>query len=345
MQAFGKILAFGCVVLFIITGVMALLFFNIEQKAFSSGTYKQAFEEQNLYDRVPAILATALSTSLAENQSAQPFLKALTVQDWQNSISSLLPPEELKAMADHTLDSTFDYLNGKTDSAVISLLPLKAHLAGEAGLNVVRQVLRLQPECTPEQLTQMAFGLLEGQITLCNPPEAAIGFMAPFIQTQLHVMTAAFPNEITFIPGRNSGTPDDPRLRLNTIRLVMQLSVFVPLALLLLIVLFAVRSLSDWLQWWGWPFMITGFLSLLIALLGSPLVGWILQLLIQIQAGSLIPPILSATIGEAASAVTRQILTPVALEGAVLAILGLMMVILSMFVTSREKTIFISPRQ
>jgi len=65
-------------------------------------------------------------------------------------------------------------------------------------------------------------------------------------------------------------------------------------------------------------------------------IGWILQLLIQTQGANLIPPVLAQTIGEAASAVARQMLAPVVIEGFILAILGLGMVILALFLPPRQ---------
>ncbi len=197
MRLLGQVLAAICAALFVISSVVVLLLFNIERKAFSSATYKQAFENQRLYERMPAILGTTLATYITENGNALPFLQVLTVEDWQNSIVTLLPPEELKGMANNALDATFDYLNSRTNSAIISLLPIKTHLAGESGIQLVIQILHRQPACTTEQLTQMALGLFGGQIVLCNPPEQAIGLMMPFIQTQLQSMTAIFPNEVT----------------------------------------------------------------------------------------------------------------------------------------------------
>lgn len=329
MQTIGKFLAALCAVLFVMSSVVVLLLFNIERKAFSAETYKQAFENQRLYERIPALLASMLSTSVAENPNAIPLLRALRVEDWQASISTLLPPEELKTVADSALDATFDYLNGKTDSAVISLVPVKTHLAGESGLQVVRQFLNLQPQCTAEQLTQIALGLLGGQIILCNPPEEAIGLMAPFIQAQLQAMTAIIPNEIAFIPGTTSNTPQDPRLKLNAVRSAIKLTPFIPAIFLFGIVVFAVRTFKEWLIWWGWPIMIAGGISALIALIGSPVIGWILQLLIQNQGTIFIPSILAASIGETTSAVARQMLAPVVIEGFILALLGLGMVIVS----------------
>jgi hypothetical protein len=338
VQTIGKFLAALCAILFIMSAVLVLILFNIEQKAFSSATYKKAFEEQRLYERVPEILATALTASLMENQLALPFLETVKVEDWQNIISFLLPPEELKALSDNALDSTFDYLNRKTDTATISLLPIKSRLVGESGMNVVLQILRLQPECTLEQLAQMALGFLGGQIALCNPPPEAVELMTPLIQSQLQGLVSVFPNEVTFISDARSGTPDDPRLKLSTVRSVIILTPILPALFLFGIVVFAVRSLRDWLIWWGWPLMMTGLISVLIALVGSPLVGSILQLLIRTQISILIPPVLSASIAETASAVASEILSPVVIEGIILAVVGLGSVILAVFIGNRPNS-------
>src|ERR1051325_3729797 len=332
----GKFFAAVCAILLIISGVLALLLINVEAKAFSSATYKQAFQNQGLYQRMPTILGTALATFIAQNQSTVPFLKVVTVEDWQNIVSTLLPPEELKAVADNALDSTFDYINGKTNSATISLLPVKAHLAGPSGVNVVIQILHLQPACTPDQLTQMAMGLLGGQITLCDPPPEAIGLMTPFIQSQLQTMIAIFPNDVTFISDPRSGTPADPRLKLKTVRSAIRFSVFLPLLFLFGVTIFAVRSLTSWLNWWGWPLMITGGSSVLIALLGAPLVGWILRLVIVAQGAIFVPPVLATSLGETASAVAQQMLAPVLIEGFILGFVGLGLVIIATLLVRRE---------
>jgi hypothetical protein len=259
----------------------------------------------------------------------------LTLEDWQNTISMLLPPEELKAIANNALDAIFDYLNGKTNTVVISLLPVKAQLAGDSGMSVVLQILSLQPACTAEQLTQMALGLLSGEIALCNPPSEAIGLLTPFLQSQLQTLTTIIPNEITLVPGTLSGTPQDPRLKLNTIRSAIKLTPLIPALLLIAMTVFAVRSLVDWLTWWGWSFMLAGAGSVLIGLVGAPLVGWILRLLIQNQWTILIPPVFVSSIAETTSAVARQMLVPVLIQGALLGFVGLGMVIVALFLPRR----------
>ena len=337
MHYLRVIFAATCVVLFVMSSVLVLLLFNIERKAFSSETYKQAFEDQGLYQRMPAILGATLTAYLAENGGTLPFLQVLTPEDWQNTIVLLLPPEELKGLANNTLDATFDYLNGKTNSATISLMPIKTRLVGDSGTQVVLEVLRRQPPCTTEQLTQMALGLLGGQIVLCNPPPEALGLMMPFVQSQMQSMLALFPNEVTFISGTVSGTPDDPRWKLNAARSGIKLTPFIPVFFLFGIAVFAVRKLVDWLTWWGWSFMFTGGISVLIALFGSPLVGGVLRLVIQNQGAILIPSSLASSLAETASAVAGEMLGPVVLQGFLLGFAGLGMVIVAMLLAKRER--------
>ena len=331
-----KTLAAICAVLFIFAGVPVLLFFNIERKAFDAATYKQAFQDQQLYQRMPGLIAATLSATISQNGTLPAFLRESSVDQWQTTISTLLPPEELQAMTDQTLDSTFDYLNFRSNSVVISLLPVKTRLSGDAGVNMVREFLRTQPACTVEQLTQMGLGLLSGNITLCNPPEEAMGFFTPFIQSQLGTISATFPNEIALVPGSESGTPNDPRLKLQWVRSGIVFSPFFLILLLLAIALFAVRSLRDLLLWWGWPLLITGAVASLIALTSSPLVGWFLGFVIQIYGATFLPPLLAATIGETASAVARQMLVPVVFQGFIIAMIGLVMVLAGTFVFRRR---------
>jgi hypothetical protein len=335
VRTLGQLIAAVFAVLFVVSTVLVLLLVNIERKAFSSATYKQAFEDQRLYERMPAILATTLTTYMTESGISMPFLQFLTVEDWQNNIATLLPPEELKAMSNNALDATFDYLNSRSNSAVISLVPVKTQLAGEPGVELVLQILRRQPACTPEQLTQMALGLFGGQIALCNPPEQAIGLMMPFIQSQLQTITALFPNEVTLISSAAPGTPQDPRVRLNAIRSGIKLTLFLPVLFLFGIAVFTVRSLRDLFAWWGWPLLFAGGISVIVALLGAPLIGGILRLVIQTQGSFFIPPALAAALGETASAVARQMLIPVIVQGLIITAVGVGMLAVAVLVPRR----------
>jgi hypothetical protein len=338
MQTIGKFLAGICAVLFVITGVAALLLFNIERKGFSSDSYKRAFENQKLYERMPAILASALSTSVTENENANPILKILAGEDWEASISALLPPEELKTMTDEALDSIFAYLNGEADSASLSIISFKAHLASPAGADAVLKILESQPDCTTGQLLQMTLGAITGsEFIFCSPPQELTSLVRPLLETQLGFTAAALPDQITLISGAQSGTENDPRESLNRIRTIMKLTPILPLALLVGILIFTVRSLLDWLRWWGYPFLITGATSLVISIVGAPLVGFIIQQVIEIQAEQFTSPILLSTLRETTSAVARQILTPVAIQAFLLTLLGFAMILAAFFLKRRAQ--------
>jgi len=46
VRTLGQIFAAICAILFVMSAVIVLLLINVEAKAFSSATYKQAFEDQ-----------------------------------------------------------------------------------------------------------------------------------------------------------------------------------------------------------------------------------------------------------------------------------------------------------
>jgi hypothetical protein len=349
VRTLGKFVAAVCAILFIITGVLALLFFNIERKAFFAETYKRAFEKQQLYNRMPGILAEVLTTTIAQNPLASAYLKSFSVLDWEGAISALIPPEELKTLADSTLDSTFDYLNSRTDSVVISLLPFKTRLAGPAGVESILQLLRTKPTCTVDQIIELTFAVMSGgDLIFCNPPAEAVQIVRPLIESQLQFMTVAFPDQITLISTQQGGTPQDPRVNLKIARTIMQITPLFPMIFLLGLTIFAVRGLIDWLKWWGLPFLFTGLISFLIAVPGASLVGIVIQWLLERQAAGLIPPVLVSTLRETVNAIALEILRPVAIVGLTLVGMGLTMVLVAMFLgyTQRDRTIPRSdPRQ
>lgn len=325
MKTVQTTFAWFCAVMLVTSGVAALLLFNIERRAFSAEAFQQAFERQDLYARMPAILAGALQTSIAQNGDAEPFLRILPAAELQAAIAGILPPEDLKALSDDTLNSLFGYLNNQTDSVSVSLLPIKSRLAGPAGAELVTRIINAQPDCTLDQLLQMGMGFLSGDIALCKPPAEMMGLIAPMLASQVQFMTTAIPDRVVLVSTENN-PQGDPRIRLNGARLVMKWSPILPVLFLVALTALAVRSLTDWLKWWGYPFLVIGAVSAVTALIGSPVLGIAIRGVIQSQAGFL-PPILISALGETVSAVSRQILSPVVLQAAILGFAGFGMVV------------------
>ena len=334
MKTIQTYLAWLCAIFFVLTGVTAILLFNIERRAFAAETYKQAFEKQGLYVRMPTILAEALHTSFMQDANTDPFLKVLTMDEWEVGLAKLLPPEDLKLLTNNSLDSLFAYLNNQSDTVSVSLAPLKIRLAGPEGTEVVKQVIDAQPDCTVDQLLQMGAGLINGEISLCKPPEEMMGLLAPMLESQLQTISASIPDSLTLLANNNSQA--DYRVRLNRIRTIMKLTVTLPIFLLAMLTLLAVRSLSDWFKWWGYSFLVTGVLSLVFALIGSPVLRFVMQNVMQRQAVNFLPPVLIPLLAETVGGAAGQILYPVVIQGAILGVIGFGMVIFAIILRNRR---------
>jgi hypothetical protein len=275
---------------------------------------------------------------VVENPNSDPFLKTLTQSDWERTIALLIPPEELKVLADNTLDSVFDYVNGKSDSATLSLLPFKNHLAGPAGVEAVKQFLQGQPTCTADQLLQLGMGLLQGNVGLCNPPEQLMGLVTPLIESQLRVMVVNLPDTVTLVPNTLSNTPNDPRIQLNRARTLMKLTILLPILSLIGLILFTARNWMDCLKWIGVPIIITGGMSALIALLSAPTLNLFLIGMLKNRA-TFIPTIFLTTLQEAIGAVSQQILAPIVVEGGLLFVTGITMLLVVAYLSTKDRSI------
>ncbi len=336
METAKKSLAILCAILFVVTAVGALFFFNFDRNAFTAETYQAAFAREDFYNKIPAVMAEAV-TSPDSGQGQFPLvMRGMTREAWEAFFRSLLPPDVLKVMGDQALDSTFAYFNGQTDSAHIDLTPLKTSMAGDAGVQAIFSILSTQPACTLDQMARMTLGIFTGgEIEFCNPPAELNPVLTPIIQTQLQVTAAAIPDQVTII---SASPQNDPRERLQTARFFMRLSPILPLAFLLGLTMLVVRTFKSWLSWWGIPFLAAGTISFLMALVGAPLFGAVLQRMLVNRMPAYLPAIFLEYGSDLASAMLKALLTPILWQGLLLALLGLGMAVTGYFV-KEQKTV------
>ncbi len=287
----------------------------------ASNQRKPTLEEISLAD--DCLKAYGLDTTVSEGGPA-PFMQNLSAQDWEVILTALFPPEELKVFADHALETVFAYVNGKSDSAVVSMVSLKKRLSGEAGIQVVKQLMDSQPACTVEQLSLLTDKSEEGSDTpICKPPEELLPTILPIMQAQLQLAAAGIPDEATLIP---PVTNEDGKGGLMTLRMLMRLSPIIPLIFLLGITIFAIRSLITWLFWWGYPLIAAGISGMITGLgsmtfISSRITDFIFE---KVPAGT--PAILIQTIIALTNDIIRQTLKPVIGQGIFLLILGMSMI-------------------
>ena len=334
METIKKSLAILCAIFFVVTAVIALFFFNFDRRAFTAETYQKAFAREDFYNKLPGIMADVMLSSSTDQSQFPVVMRGMSREAWEAFFRTLLPPEALKAMGDDTLNSTFAYITMQTDSAQINLAPLKASMVGETSVQAVLSLLGTQPQCTFEQIAQMTIGLFSGsQIEFCNPPAELYTALTPIIQSQMQFTAAAIPDQVTII---TAPLENDPRQKLLDIRFFMRLSPILPLAFLLGLTLFAVRSLKSWLMWWGIPLSITGFIAFMMSLLGAPVFGAVFQRMLINRMSIYLPTILLDYGSDFASAMVKALLNPILWQGLLLAVIGLVMAVAGYFVKEQK---------
>ncbi len=197
------------------------------------------------------------------------FMGNITTADWQALLTSFLPPATLKAMTESTLDQVFAYLNGEAKSIYIPLDAVKQSLLSPSGAAVFLQVLNTQQPCNEQDLSQFLTGTSIGGLVFCRPPEVILPLVKVVLPELLKAVVPQIPDKVFIILPHAAGTPvpgsgtfgTDPIFTLRTVRLFMRFSLLIPLTFLLLVTLFAVRSIKSWMQWWGIPFLAAGIIS------------------------------------------------------------------------------------
>lgn len=330
MDSIKKTLGIFLALLFVLTAVPALILFNFDRRAFTIETYQQAFTRSNFYDQLPALMAESMLATTTDPSQLPVVMRGMNQQAWEGYFRAMLPQETLKAMGDKTLNSVFAYLDMQTNSVQVSLIPLKASMVSETGTQAVFALLATQPACTLEQIAQATMNLLNSnEIQFCNPPAELLPMLTPMIQSQMQATAFAIPDQLPLL---TAPPQDDPRQTLQTARMAMKLSPILPLGFLLLLTMVAVRSLKDWLNWWGIPLFITGGLTAFTGLVGAPIFGAALRGILSNQ----LPALLLGLANDLASTMLQALLLPILWQGLGIAVIGFGMAAAGYFISAKK---------
>ncbi|MEW5942104.1 MAG: hypothetical protein AB1750_20760, partial [Chloroflexota bacterium] len=221
-----KILAALCVIAFVFALALSLLLFNAERKLFDAQAYLHALEAQSVYDRLPSLAADIVASS-GRNSGDPSYLGLLPAEDLKKAISAVVPPDVTRAITRQTIVSFFDFLDGKTEQAVLPLTEFKTYLAGPQGLEAVQNFLDSQPDCTPEQILDMTLSNIfgdEGSLYLCRPPGDLGDFvLEDLLGIGLQAAAQEIPDQVVLLDTQN---PSHAKLvsRLRVARLAMLFS-------------------------------------------------------------------------------------------------------------------------
>jgi hypothetical protein len=324
-------------VLFVITTPLAFALYSVEQSVFNAEFYTQALEEENMYQRLPELIADALATTAGNDDSNNPLtlLSNLSGEEWQQFMIALLPPDELRLLSEDTIVQLVAYLNGESDQVVFSLASLKAYLGSQEGVNAIYGMLKAQPDCTVEQLTAMAMG--QQDLVLCNPPETFLLFdLRPIYEQEIRALVSVIPDQMTILTAGADRAREIQNLK--SLRTIMRLSPFLPIFCLLLITVFVVRSLRDWLNWWGYPLLFAGLISMSLTALSGPLAAFGFQIFVVPVLSNRLPADFLNVFKDLFAAIVHNALQPTLLVAGVLALVGLIMVALTVLFGKRLRS-------
>ncbi len=321
-------------ILFVGSTALAFALYHVEQSAFNADLYIRALDEENVYQRLPELTAQSLSMAAQrpERNGMLSLFRNLSDQEWQTLVTELFPPDVLRNMAVDMVTQIMAYLNGESNQVVLSLTNLKAYLQSPEGINAVYGMLKAEPDCTVEQLTAMA--LNQQALTLCNPPESFMFVdLRPIVKTEIKNAMTLIPEQMIIVS--TDGNRVQTLRNLKTLRLFMRLSPLVPVLCLLVVTALAVRSLNDWLTWWGYPLLIAGLVSMSLSALSGPMASVTFRLFIAPALPAALPPDIVSVFRDLTATIVRDAVQPILLVAGIMALIGLIMVALNFLLRKR----------
>jgi hypothetical protein len=348
----GKFIASIIVLLFIIFTLASIFLLSFENQLLSPDFYLQVLEDEDFFDQLPEIAAVQIQYSMVSITSSSEggppsYFQALSEKDWELLLTGLLPDNWLEDQINNMfgdLSDTIDTGEGNIKLS-ISMLELKEHLGGEAGVEAIAQLLDAQPECSKDDLLEMT-RILEGKedpgkdFLTCKPPDDFIKNYTPQLGVILRRSIRDIPDEIDLGKGllMDNGTIGSIKafgielptyLFIKWIRWGIRMSPLFAVTLLLLIALLAVHSIKALGVWWGYPLAISGLIGFTIAMLVGPLANWATNSFLDDRTMAGFSPILVETGGGLAVQVLRLIFIQVRNISLITAGAGFAVIILS----------------
>ncbi len=351
---FNRLLAWIFAGLFVISSIGVIFTFFPSRKLLSPDFYKQALEDVRIYQRLPELIAQLLATNFTQNSEESTlienpplYLLILDQEEWESILIDLVNPTWLQTQTEDILDQFFNILLISPDPVntpiEVSLLEVKNRLGGPEGIQAFNQILNAQDPCSVNQLMgllQLGLGM-ETSIDslLCRPPDYIVTELNPVVESFLSAAVAQVPNQLFFnlplseldsSPGVNPANLNQveipaPIRTLRRTNTLISWGLFLPLLLIIMMTVFAVRSLRDLLRWWGGTFLTAGLISLTLSLSLFPIVTWGFNNLIPSKTSNnfeLTALLVQLGIGDLSRELSNVLIMSVVIPASVLAIIG-----------------------
>ena len=351
---FTLILAGIFVVFFILSTVAVVFSFFPTRQILNPEFYKQTLADQEIYQRLPGVIAQQLASSITQDGDGSTLLENPSVnilildqEEWESILTDLIDPGWLQLQTENIIDQFFDILLISPDPVnapiKISLEEVKSRLAGPEGTQAFKQILDAQPPCSVNQLLgflQLGLGLPTSiETLLCRPPDYIISELTSAVGSFLSSAVDQVPDQVSIslpealLDSSASGASPDPNQAaipetIQTLRrtnTAILWSPILPLVFLFLVTILAVRSLNDFLLWWGGSLLSAGLISLILSLSLFPATNWAFNRLIPDESGTffgLTNILIQLGVGDLSQELASRLVMSVVIPAAVITVIG-----------------------
>ena len=338
-----KVIALILALFTIFATMLVLLFLSFNRILLDPQIYKQAFIENKVYAQLPEVTASefawvrshlvdpcieiviadscldaVVNSSTTETGKlgidGSVFINGLHQEQWNNLVKYLLTPEKVQQSLDAGVDEVIAYFKGETNAAGIPLLGLKDQLASITSDRLTAMLLNPQPLCTLDQQALIMSGKLSklgSAPVFCSVPGGTSEVLLLDLQRRLNSAALELPEQVFLIKPPSPSNPpslqmiigNDLQSTLHKLQINAQYLPLLPIALLILVTAFGVRSVRSFLRWWSIPI----FIGSLFALIFGTVLFFLFEQIWLNYVLNDVPPLLTSGFGEIIYNVTHSL--------------------------------------
>jgi hypothetical protein len=362
LTVFSRFIAFVCGLLLVIALPLCLLAFDVGRIVFNPPLVKQvATELVTSSDLIPAALQwfseqraeeryqLAEAAAWVGEPDVVQLIEFLDIDDWRTIRWEVLTDEMLADWVSVSVDGTYAWIDSEDHIPMITwdLQELINRVDSEHGTKAITVAYDALPPCTDEQITDFKNRLdaappgTKVLYNLCEFPDPwHADQFSDYIESLSDLVTnvpaqLALTEELSRIEDTQGVGPEIIKGQLRLIRTLMTWAPLIPVLFLVLILVFAVRSLRGLGRWWGIPLTLGSLLALLGALVYRPPIIWFLG------AGPLseVPPLIRDEASTGILQLAVEAFRPLLWQSLVITLIGLALIVVSFVVKEKQKPV------
>lgn len=279
MRGCLKLMGFLTGVLFVTTAVPILLVVNLADVVTDRELVKElAAQTQPLLLAAAPQIAAEMLQAEAQEQGLPPIPVETAVLE--EALQTVMPPDWMSTQMDTAVNAVFDGLEADEAAGIAIELDgsqLLTRARGEPGRQAIANVVESLPPCS-ETGAGTAVTMRGVALPDCLPPDVNAAEAVQTVHNLLvetldqnpQLEAAAQQIRVPLLTVEQASP--EALAQFERLRRIFQLAQrwagvlwLLPVGLLLLILLLAVRSPAEWGVWWGWPLLLTAVLALLAA--------------------------------------------------------------------------------